>query len=165
MPRKRTGTTIVCPSCKTTKYLRPCFSHQVFCSVKCAVDDPSFGESVSKGMQQYWAARHGLLLYEEERLAAASSPQDPGVTLLSRISKLVPKGIIREMRDDIIQTACLLFLDDGGCYDHLPDIIKRSMTKTFREFSKFGPISLDAPPPWDEFGRPLLDTIGTLDEE
>lgn len=81
-------------------------------------------------------------------------------SLLMTIHNAVPKGLPKGIREDVCQDLLVAILSNEFTIEELPDKIKPFITQTWRMYpGKYGALSLDAPPPWSDDGRTLLQTI------
>ena len=80
--------------------------------------------------------------------------------LLMAVHDAVPKGLPRGIREDVCQDLLVAILSNEFTLTELPDKIKPFITQTWRMYpGKYGPLSLDQPPPWNNDGQTLLEKI------
>lgn len=85
----------------------------------------------------------------------------PEHQLVLIVNEAVPRGLHESTRADICQDLLVAILDNQIEVEDLPQAVPEFIKRHFRQFpTKYGPISLDAKPPWgDEDSRTLAETI------
>lgn len=84
--------------------------------------------------------------------------------LVMVIDGLVPKTLPEMVRQDVCQDLIVSVLGGEVSLGNLQDALPKHVRQAFKLYpSKYGPISLDAPPPWDPSGRPLLEKFVSLE--
>jgi hypothetical protein len=91
-----------------------------------------------------------------------SEPADEH-TLLIAVDRAVPKNLPESVRQDVCQDLIVAVLSGETTLEDLQDSLGSYIKSVFRRFPvKYGPLSLDSPPPWtfrDADARPLGVTL------
>lgn len=89
------------------------------------------------------------------------TPQNiSGMDVIEKIDGFVPKSLPSGMRDDICQDLTVEVLLGNVKVNNIPDVLPQQLKKFFKAYpTKYGGLSLDAKPKWDEEGRTLLEVI------
>jgi hypothetical protein len=80
--------------------------------------------------------------------------------LLNLVNGAVPKSLPEQVRADICQDLIVAILSGEMEKIELQGNVKEYTRKVFKMFpTKYGPLSLDAPPPWADDGRTLAEVL------
>lgn len=88
------------------------------------------------------------------------TPDIEGMDVLTAVDALIPKGLPNQLREDVCQDVVLAVLTGEVDLDALREPGAPWLKDIFKRYrTKYGTVSLDAPPPWDKNGRTLLETL------
>ena len=105
-------------------------------------------------MAAYRAKNRTVLVGKSAQQALAEN------AIYAAAKAVVPVGIPKDVRDDIISMICLAVLEGEIKIDDVPRLSREFTNRHYRQFSKFNTVSLDAPI-WSDSGKTLHDTLTT----